>query len=224
MSPAEIIPKLLIVPAIFVGVMVVAIIVKLLWLKFVVPKLQMAARQRQMAAEMAKRKRKGEEGELKVAKALSVFTEAAGYHLRRNLWMLDDFGNKTEIDIALFSHCGIFVVEVKNWSGEVHIDTGDRMWVRHSGGGKDQEPSPRKKNDARIAALQKITGLPKERFHSLVVMAGDAVIKSEKELPPGVVYLHEVRETVNSHKERILTDEEVAIAVANVEKHARSDD
>lgn len=223
MSPADIIPKLLIVPAILVGGMVIAIIVKLFWLKFVVPKLQMAARQRQIAAEMAKRKRKGEEGERKVAEALSVFTEAEGYHLRRDVRIPDGEGGITQIDIVLFSPYGIFVVEVKNWSGEFHVDPGDRMWTRHSGVGEKNVESPRRQNDWHIAALQKLTGLPKERFHSLVVMAGDAIIKSDKELPPGVVYLHEVRDEVrektNPHKEGIWSDDEVTNAIANVEKH-----
>ena len=200
MSPAEIIPKLLIVPAIFVGVMVVAIIAKLLWFRVILPKLAGKAR-----------RRKGGEGEQRVADALSVFTEADGYRLLRNLWLFYGRGNKTEIDLLLLSPYGIFVMEVKTLSGKIEVDPSDRVWIQHSGGREETIRSPRRENAKRIAALHEITGVPKEFFHSVVVMAGSAPITTE--VPPGVYYLYEVREHIDSHKEKVLSGDTINGAI-----------
>lgn len=210
MSPAEILPGLLIVPAIIIGGLIIAIIAKLFWLRVVAPK----------AEEMA-RLRKGAEGEIRVADALSVFTEADGYRLLGGLWLPNGRGGLAQIDLVLFSPYGIFVIEVKNYSGKIYIDPSDRVWTQYLGESETPIRSPRKQNYGHVAVLQELTGLPKERFHSIVVLAGNAVIKTA--VPHDVVYLHELCERIHSHKEKVLPGEYVNNAIAVVKEKRITD-
>ena len=197
MSPSDILGGLLKPFAILMAVVIAFRIVKLLWLRFVTPKTE----------EMA-RMRKGAEGEERVAEALSVFTEAAGYRLFGDVRL-----SNAQIDFVLVSPYGIFVIEVKNYSGKIYVDPSDRVWTQYLGENEDTIRSPQRQNYGHIAALRELlAGFPKECFHSVVVLAGNAVIKTA--VPPGVFYLHEMCGHIRSHKHEILSRAQIDDAVA----------
>ena len=200
-------PALAKVVAVFVVAAAIILTVQVFWRKRVMPKVQ-----RWVNA------RKGAIGERRVAAELSAFTQADGYHTCNDLLFRNP---DAQIDFALFSPYGIFVIEVKTLGGKIYVDKSDRMWTQYLGKSENPFPSPIKQNFGHMMALHEITGLPKKCFHSLVVMAGDAVIKSE--MPRGVIYLHEVRRKINSYKQRVLSDAQINDAVAAVLKAAKTD-
>ena len=208
MSPTEILPGLLQVPVMIVVLMAVIIGIKLLWVKVIVPGLEEDAR-----------KIKGAIGEKRVAKALSVFTQANGYRRFGDLLLPNGRGGTTQIDFVMFSPYGIFVIEVKNYSGKVYVDPSDRMWTQQFGAHETPFQSPRKQNYGHIAALRELTGLPQEYFHSVVVMAGSAVIKTA--VPPDVVYLHEMCDHIDSYKQEILSDGQIREAIGVVKENMK---
>ena len=182
-------------------------VVLLFWAKYVTPKVKAWVNAR-----------KGAIGERKVAAVLSGFMQADGYRVCGDLWLRNPYA---QIDFALFSPYGIFVIEVKALGGKIYVDKSDRMWTQYLGKSETPFPSPIRQNFGHIMALHEITGLPKNCFHSLVVMAGSAVIK--REMPRGVVYLHEVRRQISAYKQRILSDTQINNAIAAVERHRITD-
>ena len=72
--------------------------------------------------------KRGEEGENKVAKVLD--SDASFHHLINNLVLLGNNDISHQIDHILINENGIFVIETKNYYGEINDKEEDSFWTR----------------------------------------------------------------------------------------------
>lgn len=89
-------------------------------------------------------------------------------------------GAMTQMDQVVFSVHGIFVIEIKEWSGHFYGGADERRWMRVGDGGCQTLLSPLKQNKGHLCALAKFLGLPPHLFHSVVWIRGDAKLKSRQ--------------------------------------------
>ena len=164
---------------------------------------------------------KGAAGEMKAALYLEVFAKSDGYHRHENLLLPDGKGGTTEIDAVMFSPYGIFVFEVKHYSGWIFGDAKSKKWMQTFRRSRHQFQNPLHQNYKHIAALREITNLDEAYFRSIVVFTGKAEFK--REMPDNVVYARNLRDKVSAYEEKILTDQQVNDAVAAVLKAAKTD-
>lgn len=104
--------------------------------------------------------KKGEEGERKVA---SLLESSSSFHcLINNLVLLGENGVSHQIDHILINPNGIFVIETKNYYGEITGQEDDSFWTR-SYFVKRQKKSikfhnPLKQNQSHIRIIKRIIG------------------------------------------------------------------
>ncbi len=111
----------------------------------------------------------GVAGENKIARLLS---NENGYVLQ-NLYIPTGNGRTTELDLVFISAKGIFVIESKNYNGEITGKVSDKDWrVRYANGKSFTLYNPIMQNEGHIRALRNVKwwfGIP---IHS-VIMFGD---------------------------------------------------
>lgn len=118
----------------------------------------------------------GEEGERDVAWTVSVHLPS--FKVIRNLYVPLGGGRATEIDMVLLHNSGIYVLEVKNYSGWIFGSEGQRYWTRAGYNGKNQFYSPLMQNRGHINSLQRFLGVDPFLCHSYIVFTGDCELKS----------------------------------------------
>ena len=124
-------------------------------------------------------------------------------------------GDITQIDHAVFSRFGIFVIEVKNYSGWIFGDAKSRRWTRIRFRQKNSFQNPLHQNFQHIKAVEKITGLPGGVFHNIVVFTGDAEFKTPT--PSGVItHPGDLKRLIPAHQSPLLSELQVKNAVAVV--------
>ena len=97
----------------------------------------------------------------------------------------------TEINAVVFSRFGIFVIEVKTWSGWVFGQRGDKIWtVVYPGGRKKRFGNPLRQNHGHMKALAAVTGRPPDVFHSVAVFLGECEFKTS--MPENVIRRREL--------------------------------
>lgn len=121
---------------------------------------------------------KGALGEAAVRMNFSLQLPSETYQRLDDILIPNGSGGWTQIDHLVVSQFGIFVVETKNYSGWIFgDDTGSHWTQSFPTGRKERMLNPLRQNEGHISALSKLLGLPKESFHNLVALAGEAVLK-----------------------------------------------
>lgn len=165
---------------------------------------------------------KGVFGEAIVAQYLERFSQSDGYHRYANLILPDGRIGTTEVDFALFSPYGIFVIEVKHYGGWIFGDEHSAKWTQSfNRRSKKQFQNPLRQNYKHIAVLRDLTGLNEKHFHSVVVFTGGAAFKTP--MPDNVVYARDLPDVISARKTKILSDKQVNNAIAAVLKMAKTE-
>ena len=97
-----------------------------------------------------------------------------GWPVFRNV-VLREQGGSTEIDILARAPCGLFVLEVKTWSGRIDGTASAASWTRHGWGGRVVTvPNAVRQNLAHVVAVERAIGDRMVRVRGTVVSAGHA--------------------------------------------------
>ena len=121
---------------------------------------------------------KGDKGEAKVIKELLKIKDE--HYLINNLILLGDNSVSHQFDHILIRHNGIFVIETKNYYGDIKGTIDDGMWIKtFISRGKlhiEKFMNPIKQNNAHIRYLKKVLGrdLP---FINIVVFVDNDISK-----------------------------------------------
>jgi hypothetical protein len=130
---------------------------------------------------------------------------------KRVYWLLKDVtlptqDGTTQVDHIIVSKYGVFVVEAKNYGGWIYGDQHQRTWTQSFGHKKFSFQNPLDQNHKHVRTVAEVTGLTRDKIHSLVAFSGNATLKTE--MPPhvtqGLGYLRYVKsktETLLSHDE-----------------------
>lgn len=148
---------------------------------------------------------KGFVGERVVSGVLKQLPEDK-YSVLNDILLKTEYGT-TQIDHVVISIYGIFVIETKNYKGWITGSEYADNWTKNMYGRKYSFRNPIKQNFAHIKALQDITKFSHDKFFSIIAFSGNASIKVKTNTP--VVYIRELKETIEKFQERKLGDAEV---------------
>lgn len=123
----------------------------------------------------------------------------------------------TEVDHLIVSRFGIFVIELKDYSGWIFGDPHDSHWTSANYSGKYRFQNPLHQNYGHLKALEHFLDLDARFFRGIVVFRGSFEFKTP--IPDGVL-CHRYRSRVASHREIILSDTLVDRSVRALETHA----
>lgn len=123
-------------------------------------------------------------GELKTVIAQKLFLPSSDYVDLNNVTIRTHRGT-TQIDHAIVSRYGVFVVETKNMSGWIFGSEDAPFWTKTNRGDKLRFQNPLHQNEGHIRALSDLAGIPPERMHSVVVFRGNCSLKTA--MPPNVL-------------------------------------
>ncbi len=147
----------------------------------------------------------GDRGENQVVEDLRSKLDG-NYAIFHNVVLPTNQGDTTQIDIVVLSVYGVFVLEVKNYSGWIFGKEKDSHWTQSAHGKKSRFQNPLRQNYKHTQAISFISSLPKEKIYSVVVFPSpDVEIKTE--MPLNVVrspvpYIHQF-------KQRVITEEQI---------------
>lgn len=122
----------------------------------------------------------GREGERMVSDILASLP--ADRYICLNNLLLPLGSRGAQIDHTVISEHGIFVLEVKNYAGLIRGDECADYFTQYRGGSKRRFLNPLRQNDSHIAALMRLTGLPRGCFISVGVFTSRPKLKIRKHL------------------------------------------
>jgi hypothetical protein len=164
---------------------------------------------------------KGWVGEVMVRRALAKL-EAGEYAAFHDLYFpRPDGKGSTQVDHVVVSPFGIFVIETKNYRGWIFGGEKQRQWTQQIYRHKSRFQNPLHQNRLHIRALMAFLQLPESAFKSVVVIVGNAQLKTPM---PANVLTGGLRRWIESHRETVLDDDQVHSVCAALADHERMTD
>lgn len=130
------------------------------------------------------RRFKGWSGEKAASVSLNLNLDLEAYRIFNDIIVPDTVGS-TQIDHAVLSRYGIFVIEVKNYSGWIFGKEKDPQWTQVIRKTKNRFQNPLRQNYRHIKALSDFLKLEEIYFYSVVFFIGDSVFKTK--MPSNVI-------------------------------------
>ena len=124
----------------------------------------------------------------------------------------------TQVDLILVSRYGIFVVEIKNFSGLIFGTEGDARWTQKFSrrGRSYQFQNPLNQNEKHIRALKDIIHIADKAIFSLVVFAGNSIFK--KPAPENVGNPLKALNYINSKRNVHLSEDDIKQVITAIEQ------
>lgn len=149
----------------------------------------------------------GEEEMLRILERRLPLGGDRGYRIVRNL-MFETPTGTTQLDFAIVSAFGIFIVEVKNYSGWIFGDPNDKRWTQSlKGGRKFPFQNPIHQNFKHLAILAEKTGIPQNLIFPLVAFSPDSEFKTE--MPANVMHFDDVADYIRRFKMIVIKPEQL---------------
>lgn len=149
---------------------------------------------------------KGLFGELLVRLWAKFLLDPKEYRAIHNVTLQTPDGT-TQIDHVFVSRFGVFVVETKNYSGWIFGNENQAMWTQKLFKTNNKFQNPLRQNFKHIKALESLTCLPLEKFHSVIVFVGGSEFKTK--MPQNVAYTGGYISYIKSKTNHILSSFEV---------------
>lgn len=127
----------------------------------------------------------GRRGERRVTELLRRGLPA-GFRVIDDVYLPLRDGTTTQIDNVIVGNSGIFVIEVKTYSGWIFGDARSRQWTQTIYRKKSRFQNPIHQNYRHKCALSECLGVPMDLFRDIVVFMGDCQFKTE--MPPEVMH------------------------------------
>lgn len=166
--------------------------------------------------------KRGPDGERRVARLLRKLPE--GYYSFHDLF-IEREGYTTQIDHVVVSRYGIFVIETKNYSGNIYGSDGAEQWVQYlRRGEKHYFQNPIRQNAHHTEALKSLLGLPEKQLIPLIVFLEGATLHREQD--GRVFYSTRLPGEILSYREELLSlqeQERVVEILSNLKKATAED-
>lgn len=147
----------------------------------------------------------GEVGESNVLNELKERLDKR-YAILHNIVLKTDLGDTTQIDFVVLSIYGVFVIEVKNYSGWVFGSVDNRDWTHIVHRKKYKFMNPLRQNYKHIKALSFISAMPMNHFQSLIVFPASNV-EFKTTMPSNVV--RSPVSYIQQHKQKIFNNQQI---------------
>jgi hypothetical protein len=155
------------------------------------------------------------QGEAAVRKLIITNFKSPNFHLLNNVTIPFQDGT-TQIDQVLISRKGVFVIEVKNYSGWIFANENSDQWTQVIYRIKNRFQNPIHQNYKHLKAIrQTLDFLPKEQIHSIVVFSGTAVFQTP--VPKGVFHLNQLVRHLSSFQEDVISSNRLEFCVGRLE-------
>lgn len=146
----------------------------------------------------------GQKGELAVAKKLRKLPEDK--YLVINDLLLHNNGYSSQIDHVVVSQYGVFVIETKNFQGDIMGGPNSEMWTQNIYGSKSYFRNPILQNLGHITAIRKVIGDKNQiQFQNIVLFSERARILVDKSLP--VYHYRKIVPIIEGYTEEVLSRE-----------------
>jgi len=154
-------------------------------------------------------------GETVVRNLLVSNFKTSNFHLLNNVTIPFQDGT-TQIDQILVSTKGVFVIEVKRFSGWLFGNEKSGKWTQSFYRVNNSFQNPIHQNYRHLKAIQQLLDfLPKERIHSIVVFSGSAEFKTP--VPKGVFYHYQLVSHLNSFQDDVISSNHLELCVGRLE-------
>lgn len=149
--------------------------------------------------------RRGEQGEREVARRLKRLPK--GRYIVLNDLMLMTGKYLTQIDHIVVSIYGIFVIETKNYQGEIRGRERGEKWTQVVHGKKFPFHNPFRQNYAHIQALKELLELEEDIFISMATFSDASMlcVETEQEL----VHFSKLKRRIRSYRQVLLAWDDV---------------
>lgn len=155
-----------------------------------------------IALRRAKPALKGKVGEQLAISQLERLPERR-YLLLNNVLLPTQRGT-TQIDHIVLSVYGVFVIETKNYRGQIYGSTYSEEWTQNIYGKKTRFRNPLKQNYGHICALREILPLSEEAFIPIAVFSDRAFLNVQTDRE--VVCFSQLRSTVTKYRRELLAE------------------
>lgn len=164
--------------------------------------------------EARKSTEKGNIGEYKVRQELKRLPQDE-YRVLNDILIENEYGT-AQIDHLVVSLYGIYVIETKNYSGNVYGDEYQEKWYQYVGNKKIEFYNPIKQNWYHIKALKNVLkDYPNVPFYSIIVFTGSAKLKSI-DANTDVLYLNQLNEKILRNKNQYFNRESIAYIYSRI--------
>ena len=154
------------------------------------------------------------ENQARAKLAEGVFLDSHDFHTFNNVPV--QAGLRTiQIDHVIVSRFGIFAVETKNRNGWIYGSRSDRQWTQMIAGRKYKFPNPLRRSLIHTLGLAKALGLSMNKMHPVIVFWGNCEFRT---IMPLNVLNNKLTGFIKSKKKAILTDAEVAVVCAKLNR------
>lgn len=158
---------------------------------------------------------KGKYGELKVASTLSSLPKNK-YIVLNNIMLVKN-RHSSQIDHIVISPYGIFVIETKNYKGEIYGRETVQYWTQTIGNNEYPLYNPLWQNKTHIKYIAEALGNHEDIYHSIVVFVKASNIKVTG-ASKNVIPLEDLIKHISKHKKRVMKYAECT-KIANRLKH-----
>lgn len=147
---------------------------------------------------------KGTIGERKVSQKLKNLSDE--YKIFNDVTIQED-KYSSQIDHIVISPYGIFVIETKNYKGNIYGGEKAEEWTQNIWGNKYSFRNPIKQNLGHVFSLMKLFNLPQSYFIPIVAFTTRCYLYVDS--TSAVIYTYEVDDEILSYQNRILSEEQV---------------
>lgn len=140
----------------------------------------------------------GEIGENKIAQILSSLPKE--YQVFNDIYLSNN-DMTTQIDHIVVSIYGIFVIETKNYKGQIYGNINSEHWTENFYGKTYKFYNPIKQNNSHIKVLQRLLRIPFDTFTSIIVFSNNATLECNN--LENVIYSLELKEFIQEFKKPI---------------------
>ena len=159
-------------------------------------------------------------GEAMVMKTLSALLDSKKYHLLNNITVDSGLGT-TQIDHILVCQFGIFVIEVKHYSGTIYVKPDAAKWKQFIGNTSYTFQNPLRQNYKHTEAIKSMLDfINRDDIYSVVVFTGSAKLKNE--VPGNVINIQDLVVYIKNISKKALTDNEVSLVIGKIERYRRT--
>lgn len=151
------------------------------------------------------RKAAGLQGENRMRHLLDDRLEEPTYVVMHNVIIPGLYGMPTQIDHLVISTYGVFVVEMKNWKGD--LEARATRWLQRKGPREQMLKNPIRQNAQHVKTIATRLNIPECFIHNLVAVPPQARFSGGQ--PAGVYFFAQIPEAIRSHATPFIKPEQV---------------
>lgn len=147
---------------------------------------------------------KGKSGEIRVSNILSRLPD--NYHIFNDVY-INNNGHSSQIDHLIISQYGVFIIETKNYSGDVYGSENAKHWTQYLQGEGYKFLNPIKQNQSHIFAIKNALHISPSNIFPIVVFLNRVELHCSTSSV--VLYSGQLYNYILSHKEVLFPKDSV---------------